>query len=321
MQYAPLGKTDMKVSKITFGCWEMGGTMWEFTDDDNNIKAVRKALELGINSFDTAEGYGNDGHSETILGKSLGAQRKDVVLATKVSPRHLRPQDLRNAAINSLKRLGTDYIDLYYIHWPNPEIPIEDTMSEMQKLKQEGLIRAIGASNFTLPLLKKASAICRIEAIQPEYSLLHRGIEPEILPWCIENDVAIMSYSSIAKGILTGMFHLGGVKLNDEDFRNPRRLFRDDHLEKELPLIHAMKAMADAKGIQMSQLAIAWLLHKKGMTSAIVGTQKEKNLLMNIGAVDVALTTKEIAELDKISTEVLFSIDGSLGAIAQVPGK
>jgi aryl-alcohol dehydrogenase-like predicted oxidoreductase len=320
MKYAPLGKTGMEVSKITFGCWEMGGTMWEFTDDDNNVRAVRKALEMGINSFDSAEGYGKDGHSEEVLGKALGDKRKDVVLATKVSPKNLKPQDIRNAVTNSLRRLGTDYIDLYYIHWPNPEIPLEDTMGEMQKLKQEGLIRAIGASNFTLPLLKTASAICRIEAVQPEYSLLHRGIEPEILPWCIENDVAVMGYSSIAKGILTGMFHLGGVKISDEDFRRPRRLFKDDHMEKELPLINAMKAMADAKGIEMAQLAIAWLMHKEGLTSAIVGTQKEKHLLANISALDVALTAEEVAALDKISAEVLFAIDGSLGLIAQVAG-
>ena len=319
MKYVPMGKTGIDVSRITFGCWEMGGAQWEFTDDDNNIQVINKALEMGVTTFDTAEGYGN-GHSEEVLGKALEGKRKDLVIATKVAPSHLRAADIRESVTNSLKRLRTDYIDLYYIHWPNPEIPIEETMGEMDKLKKEGLIRAIGASNFRVELLEKASAISRIDAIQPEYSLLHRGIEPEILPWCLKNSVSIMSYSSIAKGILAGVFHINGVQLKDDDFRAPRRLFSKEHFEFEKPIVNLVKEIADAKGVSMSQIAIAWLLGKEGMTSTIVGTQKEKHLLDNLAAIDVTLTADEEVRLDKVSAEVLMNIDGSLGEIAQIMG-
>jgi aryl-alcohol dehydrogenase-like predicted oxidoreductase len=318
MKYAPLGKTEMKVSKITFGCWEMGGAQWKITDDENNVNAVRKALELGFTSFDTAEAYGN-GHSEEVLGKALEGHRKEVVLATKVTAAHLHAGDIRASVTNSLKRLRTDYLDIYYMHWPNFEIPLEETMGELAKLKKEGLIRAIGASNFGVETLKKASAIARIDAIQPEYSLLHRGIEEAVIPWCLENSVSIMSYSSIAKGILTGIFHLREEKFLDDDFRLQRRLFTRDHLEKERPLINAMKEMAKAKGLQISQIAIAWLLQKKALTSAIVGTQSEKHILENIQAVDIVLTPEEEAKLDKISAEVLHSIEGSLGMVIENP--
>ncbi|MGI5899370.1 MAG: aldo/keto reductase [Christensenellales bacterium] len=317
MRYNQLGKTDMKVSSITFGCWEMGGTMWEFTNDENNINAVRKALDLGINSFDTAEVYGN-GHSEEVLGKALGNDRKNVIVATKVAPANLRPKDIRKSAIESLKRLKTDYIDLYYIHWPNAALSMEDAMGEMVRLKEEGLIRSIGASNHDVELLKTISKIGRVDAIQPEYSLLHRGIEPQILPWCLENDVAVLSYSSIAKGLLAGLFHTKGVELKGEDFRAGRRLFTPDHLEKERPLIELVEIISREKGIEMSQLAIAWLLSKRGMTSAIVGTQNVKHLVSNVKAVDISLSDDEMARLDELSAKVLSEIDGSLGEIAVI---
>jgi myo-inositol catabolism protein IolS len=317
MRYNQLGKTDIKVSSITFGCWEMGGTMWEFTDDENNINAVRQALDLGINSFDTAEVYG-DGHSEEILGKALGSDRKNVIVATKVAPKNLRPKDIRKSAINSLKRLKTDYIDLYYIHWPNADLSMEDAMGEMVRLKDEGLIRAIGASNHDLELLKTISKIGRVEAIQPEYSLLHRGIEPQILPWCLENDVSVLSYSSIAKGILAGLFHVKGVELKGEDFRAGRRLFTPEHLEKERPLIELMDRISQERGMEMSQLAIAWLLNKQGVTSAIVGTQNVKHLMSNVKAVDINLSAEDMTRLDDLSAKVLREIDGSLGEIAVV---
>ena len=308
MKYRKMGKTDMTVSEITFGCWEMGGNQWTIVSDEGNAKAVRVALDNGITTFDTAERYGF-GHSEEILAQGLGSNRKDVFISTKVARENLRPADMRTAIAGSLKRLNTDYIDLYYIHWPNPEVAIEDTMAEMVKLKEEGLIRSIGVSNFGIDLLNQAMAIGRIDAIQPEYSLLFRDIDADVRPWCIENDVAIMSYSSIAQGILTGAFHFGGVKLPEDDFRWRRRLFANGRLEKETPLINYMKEICDAKGITMSQLAIAWLLQREGMTSAIVGTQSEKHLLENLGALDVTLSADEEAQLDKISMEVIATFN------------
>jgi aryl-alcohol dehydrogenase-like predicted oxidoreductase len=307
MEYAVLGKTGVKVTKLSFGCWEMGGTQWELTSDENNKKAIDMALDHGITTFDTAEGYG-DGHSEEVLGNALKGKRGSCFIATKVAPAHLRANDVRNAITASLRRLGTDYVDLYYIHWPNKDIPLEETMGEMSKLKKEGLIRAIGVSNFTVPLLRQAMAVDRIEAIQNEWSLLQRNIEIDIEAFCLENQISIMSYSSIAKGILTGAFHFGGSVLKESDFRSPRRLFLKEHLELEKPLLDAMKEIAERRQILISQLAISWLLHKKSLTSAIVGTQSEKHLMENIESLKVTLDT-EIATLDTISSQVVAAID------------
>lgn len=307
MKYEKLGKTDFKVSAITFGCWELGGGPWEFTSDETNVRALQLAFENGITTFDTAEGYG-DGHSEEIVGKALAGRRKDCIIATKVSPKHLRASDVRASIEASLKRLKTDYVDIYYIHWPNVEIPLEETMPELNKLKEEGLIRAIGVSNFSPGQLKEALELGRVDVIQPEYSLLQRNIENELLPFCIENSISVMSYSSIAKGILTGAFHLGNAKLKPDDFRSTRRLFLPEHLEKEAELIHAMKEIADAKEVTLSHIAISWLLHQKGLTSAIVGTQSEKHLMENIQAVDVTLSAQELEVLNAVSTKVLNSL-------------
>ena len=311
MKDVKFGKTDSMVSRISFGCWEMGGAMWEHTSDEINTKAVYKALEEGINSFDTAEAYG-DGHSEEVLGKALEGRRKDIFLATKVSKHHLLPADLRNSVAGSLKRLRTDYLDLYYIHWPNPEIPLEETMQEMVKIQKEGLIRHIGVSNFDASLLKAALAIGRVEAIQNEYSLLHRDIERELLPFCLENSIAVMSYSSLAKGILTGIFHHGGVKLKETDFRLSRRLFSPAHLAAEAELLEVMKKMADSRNISCGQLALAWLFHQKGLSSALVGTQSEKHFLENINAVEFDLSAEDLAALDKVSAGVIAVIDGQV---------
>ncbi|GHV94946.1 oxidoreductase [Spirochaetia bacterium] len=309
MEYVTLGKTAVKLTKLTFGCWEMGGAQWEHTSDDNNLRAIAVALDKGLTTFDTAEGYGK-GHSEEVLGKALKGKRDKCFVATKVSPEHLRAQDIRSSITASLKHLDTDYVDLYYIHWPNKDIPLEETMTEMSKLKKEGLIRAIGVSNFTAPLLKQALAFDRIEAIQNEWSLLQRDIEKELESFCVEQQISIMSYSSIAKGILTGAFHFGGVTLKADDFRAPRRLFHPDHLKKERPLLDAMKEIADRNHILLSQLAISWLLHKRSLCSAIVGTQSEKHFIENIQALDISLSGEDIARLDAVSAQALVEIDG-----------
>ena len=310
MDYVEFGKTGIKVSRIGHGCWEMGGAQWEHTSDEINTKAVHKALDEGINSFDTAEAYG-EGHSEEVLGKALEGKRKDVFVATKVARKNLRPADLRNSINGSLKRLRTDYVDLYYIHWPNPEIPLEETMEEMVKIQKEGLIRYIGVSNFDVPLLETAMKIGRVEAIQNEYSLLHRSIEKETLPYCIRNSISLMSYSSVAKGILTGIFHFGGVKLKETDFRAARRLFLPAHLEAETKLLEAMKKIADSMQISCGQLALAWLFSKNGLTSALVGTQSEKHFMENIKAVGISLSRENISVLDEVSAKVIAEIDAA----------
>ncbi|MEC0232446.1 aldo/keto reductase [Paenibacillus alba] len=307
MNVKKLGRTGFDISTITFGCWELGGGPWEFTNDQNNIQLLRKAYELGITTFDTAEGYGN-GHSEEVVGEALGDVRKECILTTKVSRSNLKAQDVRRSAEHSLKRLKTDYIDIYYIHWPSFDVPVEETLSEFVKLKEEGLIRAIGVSNFSIDQLKEAVKYAQIDVIQPEYSLLHRAIENEMVPFCQEHHIGIMSYSSIAKGILTGAFHLQGKALKEGDFRAERRLFLPEHLLAEKELLEAMQEMAVAKGTNVTQIAIAWLLHQEALTSAIIGTQDEHHLANNLQAAALSLSAAELAALNTISDRVLAVI-------------
>ncbi|NOU95736.1 aldo/keto reductase [Paenibacillus sp. LMG 31456] len=308
MKTKTLGKTDIQVSNITFGCWELGGGPWEFTSDDNNIKAIQAAFEMGITTFDTAEGYG-DGHSEEVVGAALEGKRNQTVISTKVSRANLAPGDVRRSAEISLNRLKTDYIDIYYIHWPSFEIPVSETLGEFNKLKEEGLIRAIGVSNFSLAQLKEASNFAQIDVIQPEYSLLQRSIEEDVIPYCVQENIGIMSYSSIAKGILTGAFHLGGKQLNEEDFRSKRRLFSPEHMEISKELIVLLKDIADGKNKAISQVAISWLLNQDALTTAIVGSQSIKHMKENVEAVDIILTSDEIKALDNVSRKVIAEID------------
>ncbi|HEY5584342.1 MAG TPA: aldo/keto reductase [Ruminiclostridium sp.] len=307
MKYTNLGKAGFKVSKITFGCMELGGGPWEVNNDEDNIRVLQTAFEKGITTFDTAEMYGK-GHSEEVLGKALEGKRKECIFASKVNKEHLWPKDIRYAVEASLKRLKTDYLDIYYVHWPNYEIPIDETMAEFNKLKDEGIIRAIGVSNFSLEQLKKAMECARIDLIQPEYNLLQRDIEDGIMEYCYDNFISICSYNSIAKGILTGAFHLGGAIIRDDDFRRKKRLFLPEHLEKEMDIILLLKEIADSKGVTISQIAISWLFYQKGFTSAIVGTQNEKHFVENIKAVDIELSENELERLDHVSLKVINSL-------------
>lgn len=246
---------------------------------------------------------------QEIVGSALAGKRDQCIISTKVGRANLAAKDVRRSAENSLKRLKTDFIDIYYIHWPSYEVPVEETLSEFNKLKEEGLIRSIGVSNFSLEQLKEATAYAQIDVIQPEYSLLHRGIETEIAPYCLDNQISIMSYSSIAKGILTGAFHLGGKKLDENDFRSTRRLFLPDHLEKEEELIMLLKQIADKQGKTISQIAISWLLHQEALTTAIVGSQSIKHMQENIEAADIQLNSEELNALDAVSRKVIARID------------
>jgi aryl-alcohol dehydrogenase-like predicted oxidoreductase len=311
VKYNMIASLKRQVSKITFGCWELGGGAWEKESDEANLKVIEEALKLGINSFDTAEGYGN-GHSEEVVGLALEKRRQDVVIASKVSPSHLRASDVRQSIENSLKRLRTEYLDIYYVHWPNADIPVHETMVEFRRLREEGLIRAVAVSNFSRAQLEEAEEVTKVDFIQNEYSLLHRSLEDEVIPYCIEHDIAIMTYSSIAKGILTGVYHLGDTprKLADDDFRKTRRLFLPHHLEKETELVHAVKEVAEAHNVMPSEIAISWLLHQTGVTSAIVGTQNAEHLKQNVRAVDIELTEAQIHRLDEVSRRTLTAIDG-----------
>ncbi|MGC9505248.1 aldo/keto reductase [Baaleninema sp.] len=228
METRQLGTSDVRITPILMGTWQAGKNMWTGIDDDQMVKAIRTAYESGITTIDTAEQYG-DGYSERIVAKALSDVRDKVVYATKVFANHLKYDWVLEACHRSLENLNTDYIDLYQIHWPagswgSEIVPIEETMSALVKLKEDGKIRAIGVSNFSREQLAQASQYGRIDSLQPPYSLFWRNVETDGMPYCVEQNISILAYSPLAQGLLTGKFGRDH-QFEEGDHRAKNKLF------------------------------------------------------------------------------------------------
>jgi aryl-alcohol dehydrogenase-like predicted oxidoreductase len=311
MQARLLGKTDIRLSPIIMGTWQTGKSGWTGIDDAQSEKAVRAAMDAGITTFDTAEVYGN-GHSEKVLGKAIGNRRDEVRILSKVFSNHLKYDQVVAACNRSLKNLGTDYLDLYQIHWPPGSfrakpVPMEETMRALTDLRDQGKIRAIGVSNFSLEQLETISEMGPIESLQPPYSLFWRHVEPDTLAWCKKNRITVLAYSPMAQGVLTGKFG-PDHRFEKGDHRSGNRLFQSDvypHVQKAL---EALRPMAEKKGITMAQLALAWVIAKPGVC-AIAGARNADQSADNARAADVRLTDAELKEMDRISRPVVDRID------------
>ncbi len=311
MKSTVLGTTDIHLSTIIMGTWQTGKSMWTGIDDRQSEDAIRAALDCGITTFDTAEAYGN-GHSERILGRAIGSRRDEARILSKVFPNHLQYDQVIKACNRSLKNLGTDYLDLYQIHWPpgsfgSKKVPMEEAMDAMVSLKNQGKIAAIGVSNFSFDQLVAVSRIGPVESVQPPYSLLWRQASDKILPWCRENQVSVLAYSPMAQGLLTGKFG-PAHQFEKGDHRSKNRLFQPDLYPHVQRVLHALRPMAEEKGISMAQLALAWVIAQKGVC-AIAGARNESQVKDNAKAADVCLTETEIGEMDRISRWVTEKID------------
>lgn len=232
METRQLGNSNLYITPVIMGTWQAGKRMWAGIEDTESIKAIREAFEVGITTIDTAEVYG-EGHSERIVSQALKDVRDKVIYATKVFANHMKYNQVIAACDNSLTNLQTDYIDLYQIHWPSGSwkseiVPIEETMKALNDLKQQGKIRALGVSNFSCQELAEASNYGQIDSIQPPYSLFWRGVEKETQPYCIEHNISILAYSSLAQGILTGKFG-NNPHFDEGDHRKDHRLFQSPH--------------------------------------------------------------------------------------------
>lgn len=309
MEYTKLGKSDIEVSKIAFGCWAAGaGSEWgKRLEDSIYSKTILKAFEGGINFFDTATGYGG-GHSEEILGKTIYGIREKVVISSKCSASELTMQKAKASIEQSLKRLKTDYIDVFLVHWPDPDIPVEEPIEQLMKLKEEGKIRAIGVSNFTLRHLIRAENAGLIDVVQPCYNLYWRHIENDLMPHCIKKGIGIMSYSSIAQGLLTGKF-TNDWKFDETDMRrNTIPLFKSPTYEMALRATEKIKVIGEKYGKSPVQTAINWTIHKRGITSAIVGAKIPEQAEENLGAVDWSLNEEDRKYIGDIAMEVAETV-------------
>ncbi|MBN1623928.1 MAG: aldo/keto reductase [Clostridia bacterium] len=309
MDYRKLGKSNIEISEITLGCWAMGaGREWgESLEDRIYQETVLTAYEQGINFFDTAMGYG-DGHSEEVLGKAIKGIRDKIYLSSKCSAVGLTRENARKSVELTLSRLGTDMIDVYFVHWPSPEIPVEEPIEQLMKLKSEGKIRAIGVSNFTLKHLKRAVASGDIDVLQPSYSLFWRHIERDLMPYCIENNIGIISYSSIAQGLLTGKF-TKDWKFDETDMRNGKiPLFVSPTFEMAIDATEKIRLIANRYGKTPVQAAINWTINKQGITSAIVGAKRPEQVLENVGATGWMLSEDDRLEIAEFTMEVAKTV-------------
>jgi aryl-alcohol dehydrogenase-like predicted oxidoreductase len=306
MNYRRLGQTDMMASEIGFGGWAMGKLFWgEDVVDDDSRAAVRQALDLGINFFDTAPVYGA-GHSERLLGEALAGHRDDVLIATKCGRHRTEegvlyndssPAVIRAECEASLKRLRTEVIDLYQVHWPDEQTPFEDTMAALLQLRDEGKIRALGVSNFSVEMMQRMMSVGPLTSTQPPYSLLKRGIEAELLPFCREHSIAVLAYSPLQRGLLTGKYK-PGAQFPESDTRSRDPLFQGEKLGQIAAAVEEMAALAAAYGKTAGQLAVAWVLNQPGLTVALCGAKRPHHIAESAGAAGWELDAELQAQLD-----------------------
>lgn len=295
MRYVQLGRSGLKVSRIGLGAWQVGSSEWGWNKDYGEkdiVEAIMRAHELGVNFIDTAEIYGG-GLSEVIVGRAVKEFRDEVVIATKVWVTHLTYDGVIKACERSLSRLGTDVIDLYQVHWPNPLIPLSSTMRAMERLVELGKVRAIGVSNFSVTRLRKAQECLRREEIvtnQVKYNLVERGIERGLLPYCEREKITIIAYSPLAQGFLTAKYSSSNAPRDLVRRINP--LFDPLVLRRAEPLFKLLIDIAERWGASPGQVALAWLLKRPGVV-AIPGVKNPQQVESNVAADRIELSEDE----------------------------
>jgi myo-inositol catabolism protein IolS len=301
MERRTLGRSGLEVSVVALGTWQFADARyWGASDQKQVNRIVHEAIDLGINYIDTAEGYGR---SEELLGGALQGKRDRVIVSTKTGGKSLLPENLPGAVERSLKKLQTDYVDLYIIHWPKRDIPIEDTMAALNKVKDQGKIRSIGVSNFCVSDMDAAATHAEISSNQLPYNLFWRMIEKEILPACEEHGISVVAYSPLAQGLLTGKFR----KKEDipESGRLHTRPFREDVLPVEFEAINAMDEVCERYRATHAQVSMAWLLKQPGVDCVVPGAKSLQQLQDNAAAVNVDLADEDVETLTRISDPVL----------------
>jgi len=311
MQTKQLGNSDLYLTPIGFGAWAIGGGGWEFAwggqDDSDSIAAIREALDAGINWIDTAAVYGL-GHSEEVVARALEGMGNRPYIFTKCSMvwdehreigHSLKANSIRRECEASLRRLKVNTIDLYQIHWPNPDEDIEEGWATLAKLKKEGKVRHIGVSNFDVAQMMRAQTIAPITALQPRYSLLHREIEEKILPFAGRENIGVIAYSPMASGLLTGAMtreRIAGLPANDWRKRHPD--FQEPQLSRNLNMVRLLRAIGRLHGRTPAEVAVAWVLRYSAVTGAIVGARRPGQIQGVIGAADFHLSPRELAEVE-----------------------
>jgi myo-inositol catabolism protein IolS len=313
MEYRPFGKTGMQVSAIGFGCWEIGGGYGSI-EEEQFIRAVNRALDLGVNCFDTAEAYGF-GASEKSLAKALGARRKDAIVVTKFGIGYKEATNFRDSGRaramasveKSLQNLNTDYVDVYMVHWPDVNTPLDETMRALDDIVKQGKARAVGISNFRLEQIKTSMRTRRIDVAQYCWNIFDRRMQKEIFPYCVEQGIGVMAYGSLAYGLLTGTFS-ESTDFGSDDWRARRgrmgainlfqHLFGPEYFPKNLKVVEDLKSIAAKYGKTLPQLALRWTLSNPVVSTALVGCRNVGEVNDNLGALGWSISDTDMKAID-----------------------
>jgi len=313
MKTRQLGNTDMQITPIGFGTWAIGGGGYQFgwgpQDDEQSIATINHALDLGINWIDTAAVYGL-GHSEEVVARALKGRSERPYIFTKCArvwdehgniTGNLKAQSIRRECENSLRRLQTDVIDLYQMHWPDPEPDIEEGWSTMAELKKEGKVRYIGVCNFNVSQMRRIMQIATISSLQPPYSIIHPDVENGILPFCQEHNIGVIVYSPMVSGLLTGSMTRERIaNLPEDDWRRRSPDFQEPRLSRNLALVETLTGIGFMHNLTPGVVAIAWTLRNPAVTGAIVGARHPEQVDGIIRAAEFRLTDSEIAQIDEV---------------------
>jgi aryl-alcohol dehydrogenase-like predicted oxidoreductase len=307
-----LGNSDMQLTSIGFGAWAIGGGNWEFAwgpqDDNDSIRAIHRALDFGVNWIDTAAIYGL-GHSEEIVGRALKSTSHKPYVFTKCSMRwhedrsiyrSLKANSLVEELENSLRRLGRETIDLYQIHWPNPENEIEEGWEALSRLIEQGKVRWIGVSNFSVEQMKRAQTIAPITSLQPPYSMLRPAVEREILPFALANGIGVINYSPMVSGLLTGKMTAERIAaFPADDWRRKAVEFNEPRLSRNLQLVELLREIGNGHDVAPGVVAVAWTLRNPAITAAIVGGRSAEQVEGIVPALEFRLTDDEYKRINK----------------------
>lgn len=311
MERRPLGKTGIEVSPLALGCWPIAGMTSPDVTETDSLATVAACLDLGINFLDTAYCYGRHGESEKCIAKALGSRRDEMVIATKggihwegkrTQTIDGRPATIRRECEESLQRLATDRVELYYLHAPDPNVPIEETAGEFLRLIEAGKTRSVGVSNVSLVQLERFHSVCPVAAVQPPYNMLQREIEADIVPWCVEHSVALAVYWPLLKGLLAGKLPRHH-QFPSGDGRAKYPMFQGEEWQRNCDLVERLRGIAEASGRTVAELVLNWTVHQPGITVALCGAKRPDQIRENARALDWRLSPGELAQIDAALAE------------------
>jgi aryl-alcohol dehydrogenase-like predicted oxidoreductase len=331
MALVKLGNTDLEITEIAFGAWAIGGWMWGGNDKKDSLRALDASVDMGITSIDTAPVYGF-GLSEEIVGESIQGKRDRVQILTKFgliwdskqgvyhfssqkddgTPvdiyRYAAKESILRECEESLRRLKTDYIDLYQIHWPDPSTPIEETMEAIELLIKQGKIRAVGVSNYSTEEMERAGKVINLASNQVAYSMVKREIEKDIVPYSVKNNVGILVYSPLQRGILAGK-----VKslnhFNEGDSRPNTPFYREENITKINLFLDRISPLANSKSVSLAQLVLRWTLQRPGISCILAGARNEEQLIENAGTLEFELSGEEMASIDHSLEKLVLNLE------------